>query len=359
MNFIRNQTQKSGDGCTNIQAETINLHQTILTYDKNSNNLNYLTNKRELNEIILKEVIDLKSEPHFYFWRSEGKSSIEVLNLCRSILKKREDRNSLNNLTYYYGLHYLQIGEYMKAKKYLKHFMQFIKEKKEKQYIYWTAGIHYGKSLFYLREYQKAYQLWEHIRKKIKVIFPSGHTLNYYDASMTWREYLIEKCLVSDFDERSIDRKYKDLIEITSKVGSHQLKNLWFSQAISEYLNKNFEDCIYSLEKLKILLKDEFNQPMFMITALLLEARALNNLGGQTEKYHSSIILESLNNLQINWNSQLFVNQLCGNSYSSLYSKVKNSNQYKEIIDDSKKHIRTDDCFMYIYKNLTIDKILR
>jgi len=366
MMFSKKQEQKSGDYSVNLQAKSIQVtynnrnnfyHNSPNRQNYDSSKIDYLTSKKELDELILKQIIHLEPNPHFYFWRSEGRSSTEVLNLCHSILKKRGDRVLLNNLSYYYGLHYLQAGDYIKAKKYLKYFIEFIKEIDNKKIIYLTALMHFGKSLFYLQEYQKAYQLWEYIRKKMKVVFPSGYILDYYDASMTWREYLIESCLVSCFEERTIAKKFKDLIEITGRVGSHQIKNYWFAIATSEYLNNDFEACIYSLEKLKTILKKDFNQPMFMIAALLLEARALSSLGGQQEKYSSSIILESLNNLKINWNSQLFINNFCHNSYLSLYSQIEKSNHHKDIIYESKKNRQTNDCFRYIYNNLTIDNI--
>ncbi len=348
-----NQIQISGDNSYNIQTSKLVINKTIYRSEPQEIFGGYSSDKEYMKNVFIKDIVKLNPNPGFYFWRSEGKSGElkDALNTIYLYLKKHKSKY-LINMYYYYGLYFLQEGLYIKS---IKYFKIFLKNTEEKLSIYWICLIHLGKAYFYIGKYKNAYDIWQYAKLHSQSL--SNELANYNLASIAWREYLMK---YSQNFTISNKMTMKNLLQVTDKSGNSQIKNFWFSLAYSEFFQGQVEESLDSITTLKSKLKKNFKQPMFMIATLLLEARALSLLGF-SEKENSLLILESLGNLRINWDSQLFLNNLCKNmTYGELYSSLKNnlkSSSTQYLLEEADKYRKHSEDIKYIYKYLSIDKL--
>ncbi|NET25130.1 hypothetical protein [Okeania sp. SIO1I7] len=296
--------------------------------------------------MLISEIIDLPYEASFYFWRSEGKNIKKLLDISHSILKDEKNNKGLLNIEYYYALYFLQEGCYKKARRHLE---TFVKNIDNSNPIFQIAAVHYGKSLFYLKEYQQSLDIWNNVKQEINNTILPRDILDYHNASIVWREYLVNSSGLLGISESKIDYEY--LLDNAAKVGSDQMKSVWFASGYSKYLNNDFESCLNYVCILKNELKNNFRQPMFMAAALLLEARTLMELGRNNKK-QGLVIIESLNRLNLNWNSQLFMNHISKRDYIAQFKHIQTGNTYKDIVSESKEYMKNNHDFLYISNHL-------
>lgn len=338
---ILTQKQVSGDNSVNIQGKNI-----IITVKRTE------SSQSKDDHLFMREILELNPDPKFYFWRSEGKSSHlrKLLDRAFKFIKSTHP-NKLPNLYYYYGLHYLQEGSNSHAIRCLK---EFIKSAAPTREVHLMALLHLGKAYFYSGNYRHAEHIWAHIKKRLGVL--PEELRNYCLASITWREYLI-----SNRESNNVSRiSMKRLLQATDRAGNSQVKNFWFSLAYSELLNNQPEESILSINSLKEKLVREFRQPLFMIASLLVEARALSSMGEQ-ERRKSKVILSTLSELKVNWNSQLFLNNFCTDiPYLTILGeggKLASENESGLMDEEIRSYKKNSVEVKYIYDQLPISMI--